>query len=222
MSKPLPTSVPPPWVPPTNVREFRTDRLVIRPYRLEDAAALFAAVVLSRASLLPWLPWARVTHTSVEESRASIERFDQAMADPLAPENNSVFGFVMGVFCSRTGEFVAGTGLNRMDAATHNAETGYWVRADRRREGWCSDALRATLSWAFLPQTEGGFGLRRVHIFASAANVASCGVPRRLGLRQHMHARLDRFVDGIGWTDTVGWDVLATEWDGRTHELRQG
>ena len=205
---------PAPWTAPRALRpcfEFRD--LVIRPYGAEDAAQLFRVVDCSRSALLPWLPWAQTQHRSVAASRECIEQFARSALDPLAPENNATLGYVFGVFDLASGELLAGTGFNRLHADTHNAETGYWVRADRRREGIASASLAAALSWGFTPQADGGFGFRRVHIFAADANVGSCGVPRKLGLRETTRTRGDRWVEGVGWCGPRGWEVLAEEWN---------
>lgn len=205
---------PPVWTAPKVAPyRFETARLVIREYEAADAPALFTAIDASRTVMWPWLPWVKTQHRSVEESAASIERFRKSSLAPLTPENNAVFGYVFGVFDRRSGELVAGTGFNRMSPESHNAETGYWVRADRRGEGIAGEACAGTLSWGFTPQDRGGFGFRRVHIFASVANAASCRVPRKLGLREIMHSRQDRWVDDLGWCDSAAWDVLAEEWD---------
>jgi ribosomal-protein-serine acetyltransferase len=208
----MPT-IPPPWTPPTALLpRFAYRGLVLRPFEEADAAALLDAVESSRAALLPWLSWARTEHRSLEASRAAIVRFGCCAADPLQAENNATLGYVLGVFDAADGQLLGGSGFNRIRAATHDAETGYWVRASRRREGVASRALTAALTWGFLPQAQGGFGFRRVHLFAAAANGASCGVPRKLGLRQMLHARQERWEEGVGWCDTLGWDALADEW----------
>lgn len=144
---------------------------------------------------------------------------DESFADLLRDDNNRAYGMVFGVFDAATGEQLGGSGFNRLDSATLNAETGYWVRADRRRQGICTRILRAMLTWGFTPQHEGGFGFRRIHIFAADRNLASCGVPRKLGLHEHMQATADRWIDGLGWCGTTGWEVLADEWDRR--EMRR-
>jgi ribosomal-protein-serine acetyltransferase len=212
---------PSPWQPPAETpREFRALGLLLRPYEPTDAPALFAAVDSSRESLLPWLPWARSQNLTVEATAQSISSMRDAAQDPLRVDLNAIFGYCVGVFDASTGDLLGGTGLNRMLPAIHTAETGYWVRADQRRRGICTRALAGMLSWAFTPQNAGGFGFARVHIFAAEPNTASAGVPRRLGLRQCLHARRDRWVDGLGWCDTLGWDVLAEEWDRAAHRLR--
>lgn len=204
---------PAPWTPPTSLRpSFPIEGGVIRPWTHADARAHFEAINETRDRLRPWMPWAQHEHRTIEQTTYMIERFIRSAANPLAPEHIQM-NYVLGVFDDH-GEVIGGTGFNRMDIAAHNAETGYWVRASRHRQGWCTRMLRGMLTWGFTPQSEGGFGFRRIHIFAAAANVASCGVPTKLGLNRHSHARADRWVDGIGWADTVGWDVLAEEWDG--------
>lgn len=205
---------PRPWSPPIALLyPFEFGGLVVRPYELADVEQLFGVIQRSRAALLPWLPWAEKQHLSLAGTRESVERFTAALRDPLEVENNRLFGFVFGVFDCATGALLAGTGFNRIDAELHNAETGYWVRADRRREGIATRTLAATLSWGFMPQSDGGFGFRRVHIFAADRNLASCGVPRKLNLQETTHTRADRWVNGVGWCGTVGWEVLAEEWD---------
>ncbi|HEX6776713.1 MAG TPA: N-acetyltransferase, partial [Ktedonobacterales bacterium] len=53
--------------------ELQGERVIVRPYRVEDAEALQAAVAESREHLRPWLPFADA-HQSVEESRDFIIR----------------------------------------------------------------------------------------------------------------------------------------------------
>lgn len=217
----IPENKPPAWSPPSPLpARFETPRLVLRWFETSDAKALFEAVNRSRDTMVPWLPWAGSDHMTIEQSIYNIEWFRRGR---VAGEDAfmNLAGYVLGAFDKSTGTLVGGTGLNRFSRGTHNAETGYWVDADHRRNGYCAEMTAAVLSWAFMPQhvagseggSGGGFGLRRVHIFAASNNTASCGVPRKLGLREEMHTRQDRWVDGIGWCDTIGWGVLAEEWD---------
>ena len=193
--------------------------LILRPFTPADATAMFEAVDRSRESLLPWLPWAKSGHRSIESSRDTIERFIASMHDPINPAYRDS-GYVTGIFDAADGRLLGGTGFNRIDAATATAETGYWLSAEARGRGVVTSAVRLNISLGFTPQTKGGLGWRRIVIYASAANERSCLVPDRIGLRREVHATRDRWVDGIGWTDTLGWAVLAEEWDCATHTLR--
>lgn len=170
---------------------------------------MFAAIESDRASLHPWLPWAMTDNRTVYECTFQIERFKRERERTSPPADN----FVLGIFDRRTGEVIGGTGLHRVVHATHQAEIGYWVRADRRRQGLCTEAVAGLLTWAFAPQSGGGWGLRRIEIFCAGSNAASQRVPRKLGLRQEVHKRADRWVPGIGWDDTLRWGVLAHEWN---------
>ena len=64
-------------------------------------------------------------------------------------------------------------------------------------------------------------GMRRVA--AGAARLLSPfgqRVPQKLGLRQEVNKRAERWVDGIGWDGTLGWGVLSEEWDTAAQRLR--
>ncbi len=212
--------LPPPWTPPSPCpTHFEGNGLVIRSYVPSDADSLFGAIDESRSSLLPWLPWAEHQHRSPAESTASIDYFASARENLLDHELR-VVGSVCGVFCAQTSRLLGGTGVNRILPQRHTGEVGYWVRASERRRGICTRAAAAMISWCFTPQRQGGFGLRRVHIFAAAPNVASVGVANKLGLHRVGQMRKDRFEIGLGWVDTLGWDVLVDEWDLKLHALR--
>lgn len=208
------TAAPPPWRPPSPLPEkWETDRLTIRWYRTPDATALFDAVNTSRGHLLPWLPWCRNDYHKVEDAVFAIEWFRRWGDGGHDDAFQSVPGYVLGVFLRADGTLVGGTGFNRLFTPVGTAETGYWTDIRHVRRGYCAEATRGMISWGFTPQSQGGWGFRRIHIFASAQNTASCNVPRSIGLHQCQHARADRWVEGVGLTDSLGWDVLPEEWN---------
>jgi RimJ/RimL family protein N-acetyltransferase len=215
MASPVNPAHPPEWAPPSPLPASRqTARLTLRPYIPTDARALYEAIAPHREAYLPWLPWVRFCHLSPDDTDRQIARFMNAWASwPMSPADNAQIGFILGAFSRKTGELIAGTGFNRIDADRANAEIGYWVHPAHRRKGYAAELTAALLSWGLTPQARGGWGFRRIHIFANAANAASAGVPRTLGLRQELHAVQDRWEDGLGWCDTLDWAVLATEWD---------
>lgn len=208
---------PEPWKPSSPPpSRLETPGLVIRPYEESDAPSLFSAIDATRSVLLPWIPWAADQHMTVDDSLHSIRRFAAARADCTNHEHNSTVGFALGVFDRATGALVAGTGFNRIDFPAHEAETGYWVHIDHQRRGVATEVTAAMLTWAFTPQDQGGWGFRRVRIFAAADNTASCAIPGKLGLREECRFVKHRWTDGLGWTDTIGWGVLADEWPKRS------
>jgi RimJ/RimL family protein N-acetyltransferase len=85
-------------------------------------------------------------------------------------------------------------------------EIGYWVREGWLRRGIAAAAARALTSTAFRVP-----GIEEVHIHCDEANVASAGVPRRLGFR------LFRTVeDNVEAPAEIGrsmeWAITAAQW----------
>jgi ribosomal-protein-serine acetyltransferase len=62
--------------------------ICIRPYRVEDASALWEAAIASQAELTPWMPWCHPKY-SIEESRSWIE------TQVAAFEQGAAFEFVI-------------------------------------------------------------------------------------------------------------------------------
>ncbi|MGE3109206.1 MAG: GNAT family N-acetyltransferase [Phycisphaerales bacterium] len=208
---------PEPWCMPDPLPDRReTARLVLRYWRDEDAPGLFEAVSRSREYLKPWLPWAPKEHLTIAQTIYSIENMRRER-ESEDPRRDNV---VLAIVDRATGEPVGGTGLHRIVHAAHEAEIGYWIRQSRARQGLCTEAVRALISWAFTPRQAGGWALRRVHIRCCSLNVASRGVPTKIGLRQELHLHRDRWVDRHGWADTLGWGVIADEWDCQRECLR--
>lgn len=176
---------------------------------------MLAAIDDDRAHLLPWLPWAATQNRTVDECAATIERFVRSAAD-VEPSS----GFPIGMFDRATGECVGGGGFHLLDAGTHAADVGYWIRGSRVRTGLCSEGVAGLLSWGLAAQAQGGWGFRRLTIHCAEHNLGSVGVARRLGLRRETFAPAARWVDGVGWDGTLGFGVLADEWDVEARRLR--
>lgn len=205
---------PAPWKPPSPLpTRFETRRLLLRYWEPSDAEALLAGLQNSRDTYSPWLQWAQTDNRTIAECIFNIERFRRA-------RETAADTFALGIFDRHTGQPVGGTSLHRMDHATHHAEVGYFIFADRRRQGLCSEAVAGLISWAFSHQNAGGWGLRRIEIFCAAANIASQRVPQKLGLRQEVNKLKERWVAGIGWDGTLGWGVLSDEWDVAAQRIR--
>jgi ribosomal-protein-serine acetyltransferase len=205
---------PPNWSPPQPLpAPIETERLVLRFYEASDADAMLAALNADRASLLPWLPWVSVDNRNVAECVYHIERF-RRVRDEGTPE------YAMGIFDRETFELVGGTGFHRVSADIGQAEIGYWIRGDRARRGLCTEAVAALISAGLTPKDRGGWGFRRITIVCAEPNAASRRVPEKLGLRLELRAKADRWIDGLGFVDTLGWGVTADEWDIDARRIR--
>ncbi len=200
------TSVPTPapWRKPDPLPDpvAETARLVIRAYRPADARALMEAVEASRQALLPWLPWARDGNRTVEICRDLIHDFTRRSNQVEADD------FVLATFDRGSGELLGGTGFHRIDPDAACAEIGYWVHASHRRRGICREATAGLITAGFRD-----WGFRRIKICCAEGNTGSVAVIDRLQLRLEGRERDERFVEGLGYMDSLTYAVLREEWD---------
>lgn len=180
---------------------LQTPRMNIRWWVADDAPAMLAAINADRTAMKPWLDWADTDNRTLAECHYNIERYRRTR------EKGDSLDFALGLFDRKTGDPVGGTGYHRIDADTHQAEIGYWIRADRQRTGLATEATAAMITWGFQV-----WGFRRIEIRCAADNTASRRVPEKLGLRCEMHLKQHRWVEGVGYTDTLGFAALAEEW----------
>lgn len=183
-----------------------------------DGPALFDAVNTHRASILPWMLWAKTDHETVADSIYFVENNRRAAARADCRRYN------MGIFDRKTGEVLGGTGLHGIDSGTLTGEIGYWVAGHRQGQGVCSEAVGGLISQALKAQRAGGWGLRRITVFTATDNTASQRVCHKLGLRLESRTKLDRRMHYEGehgvYCDSVGFAVLADEWDFEAHRAQ--
>ena len=139
--------------------------LRLRHWREEDAPALGRAVEESLEHLRAWMPWAAEEPRSLEEHVELIRTWER---DRLAGA-----GEVFGVWL---GDRVAGScGLHaRIDEG--GLEIGYWIHVALLRRGLATEVARRLCDRAFADPA-----IDRVEIHHDRANVASGGVPAKLG-----------------------------------------
>ena len=179
------------------------DRVVLRPWRHEDAPRIVQACTDPRTrQFLPLLP----DPYGTREAIAYIDQMHQAAA----------LGQTLGwcVADALTGAALGSLALSGM-TDQEGAQVGYWTHPDARGRGVTTRALRAALRYAVTPAEHGGPGLSRAWLRAAGSNPASQAVARAAGMREVGRDRgAERLRDGTV-DDFVRFDVLA-------HELRRG
>lgn len=139
------------------------DRVELRRKRLDDIDAQHRLVLESLEHLMPWMPWAS------SYSRDSLLEHLTAAQDDWASGTSYDYAIVS------EGEYVGSCSLMRR-IGPGGWEIGYWICPDRTGRGLVTMAAAALVEVAFaLP------GTTHVEIHHDEANVASSGVPRRLG-----------------------------------------
>jgi ribosomal-protein-serine acetyltransferase len=185
---------------------LRSERLVLRAWTAHDAELLNAAIATSLDHLRPWMPWAAFEPITVADR---VRLIDQWWA-----ERDRGADSVLGAFLGS--EIVGGCGLHRR-AGPDTLEIGYWVRADLVRRGYATEMARTLTSAAFADPEIGV-----VEIHHDRANIASAGVPRRLG-----YSLAAETPDQIVAPGEVGidccWRVSRTQWCNKlSHEPQAG
>jgi ribosomal-protein-alanine N-acetyltransferase len=90
--------------------------------------------------------------------------------------------------------------------AFQNAYLGYWIDAEHEGRGLMTEAVRATLSFAFGPAE-----LHRVQAAVMPRNAASQRVLEKVGFRREGFAERYLCIAGA-WEDHILFAVTAEEW----------
>jgi RimJ/RimL family protein N-acetyltransferase len=139
----------------------RTERLVLRPYRPEDADAVHRAC--QDPDILRWLT------VPSPYTRADAVEFVTETAVSARAEKRGLLTAV-----EADGDFVGSAGLS-LAAGLLGPGVGYWLAPWARGRGYAAEAARALADWGLR------LGAARVHLFADVGNAASQAVARRAG-----------------------------------------
>ena len=147
--------------------------VTLRRFRADDVDALFQAVTESLDHLRPWAPWA------AGYSRASAEQY---LASSIQHwDDGTEYNYAI-----TTADALVGSIGLMARIGPGGLEIGYWVHRAYTRRGLATAASAALVEQAFrLP------GVDRVEIVHDELNIASAGVPRKLGFTEVGRRPLD-------------------------------
>ena len=176
---------------------LRTERLVLRPWRLADAPDLHAICgVFEVAQFMSRTPYPM----TVEDARTYLESRVAGKADGC----DRAFGFA--VTLAEDGRFIGSCGL-RVHEAPQRAEVGYFMDPQYWGKGYATEACRAVVRFAFVD-----LGMRRVSADYQARNAASGRVLEKLGFT--IEGRLRRHSLRLGIVDDmIVTGLLREEWE---------
>lgn len=167
--------------PPVILRELPEEitgeRILLRPFRVEDAPAVHEAIAESVAHLQPWLPWAKPEYDLVE-AQSFVRR---ALAKWILREDLAI-----GIWKRDTGRYLGGTGLHRIHWDIPAFEIGYWLRQSEEGRGYMAEAVTLLTRCCF--ET---LKANRLEIRCDTRNLRSANVPRRLGFIHEATLRND-------------------------------
>jgi ribosomal-protein-serine acetyltransferase len=169
--------------------ELASERVLVRPYRVEDAEALREAVEESREHIRAWLPFADA-HQSIEETRDWITH---TIAQWLLRENMGT-----GVFLREDGAFLGGLGLHIRSWEIGFFEIGYWLRASAEGHGYMGEAVSLLIEFAARDLLAS-----RLEIRCDARNARSTAVAESLRFKREGHIRNGLHAPTGGMRDTL-------------------
>jgi RimJ/RimL family protein N-acetyltransferase len=173
---------------------LETGRLLLRPWTLEDAPVMQK---LAGEKLV-----ARYTSLPHPYADGEAEKFIGSHTAQFAEGK----ALVLAITLRQTGEIIGCIGLHG-DFSTGIAELGYWIGAGFWGQGYCTEAARATVDYAFR-----ALGLCRIHARHFAQNQASGKVMKKVGMAPEGLRRQHLFRWGE-YDDEVLYGMLKAEFD---------
>jgi RimJ/RimL family protein N-acetyltransferase len=181
-------------MPTFDTLTLRTERLLLRPLRADDAAALFATFsdleVMRYWSTPPW--------PSVDEAHALIARDAREL-----PAGEHVR---LGIERHEDGRLIGTCSLFALVKPSRRAELGYGLSRTAWGRGYMHEALCALLGFGF-----DELGLNRVEADIDPRNQPSARSLERLGFSKEGFLRERWIVDGEV-SDSELFGLLASEW----------
>ena len=175
-------------------KRIETERLTLRPFRPEDAGAMFEN----------WAGDARVTRYLTWEPHESREATRRLLVQWCAAyENPRVYQWAMDC----RGQVIGSLRVVRLSDESEYAELGYCMGYAYWNQGLMTEAVKAVIDYLFSE-----VGLHRVGISHAVKNPASGRVAQKCGLsfegtkRQYFKSRSGEFLD------ISDYGILRSEW----------
>lgn len=171
------------------------DRLVLRPFGLDDAAALIEVIRAKEDFLPPNFPAVLEAEPIAWFLREGVHKVQQLGV-----------GVHLAVTERYTGDLVGTIGLFKVDWAHLTSEVGYGMRPSARGRGYATEALSLVSGWALR-----NCGLFRIELRAMVTNHASIRVAEKAGyLREGVARGAERDADGIS-RDMIVFSRIASD-----------
>jgi RimJ/RimL family protein N-acetyltransferase len=178
---------------------LETERLLLRPYTVDDLDALHA--IVQRADVNRFLysePRDR------DQARDVLARL--ALKTAIDDEHDDI---LLALVSKVSGAVIGHVNLQLTSREHRQGEVGYVLHPDHQGRGYATEATTVMLRLGF-----DGLDLHRMVGRLDARNTASARVLERLGMRREAHLRENEFIKGE-WCDELVYAMLASEWHAR-------
>ena len=190
-----------PWHRFTLPSTLETRRLSLRAWHSSQAVAMKNAIDANLEHLRPWMPWAMNEPSPLGALETRLIKF---AADFVTGPD---WGYAI---FQHDGEAMIGAIGVHARIGPRALEIGYWIDGRLARQGFATEAAEAVTRMALtLPDVD------RVEIRCDPANVASAGVPRRLGFRYVGTLEKNATTPTGEPRDTMVWEMTRAELSSR-------
>ena len=174
-----------------------TDEVVtLRPFRMEDAAQLYAAVRESLTELKPWMSWAHDGY-----SREEADGFIKITCARW--EEKTLYAFA--ITDAQTGDVLGGVSLSHIHQVYHLCNVGYWIRSSRHGVGIAGRSAKLAARYGF----EHG-GIVRAEVVMAVGNEKSKRVAEKIGAH-YEGILLNRMVIGTVIIDAHMYSIIPQD-----------
>jgi RimJ/RimL family protein N-acetyltransferase len=175
---------------------FNTDRLTLRPLKLEDAKEIFD--YRSDAISNQYQGW---TPTNIEEVNDFIKNKVSSAID--IPD--TWFQFV--IIKKDTGRVIGDLGVHFIDEEKNQAELGCTINKQYHGQGFAKEAMAEVIGYLF-----NHLNKHRISASVDPRNIGSVKLMESLEFRKEAHFRESLYLNGE-WVDDVIYGLLQSEWD---------
>lgn len=176
-----------------------TDRLRLRCFEIEDAAAFRSLLDRNNEHLRPWIPWMKHEPLSLPDTAQRLRQFQTNF------RNNKEFRYAI---CQRErGRLIGLAGLHTR-VGPGVLEIGYLLDRNESGKGYALETTQALLRVAFELHA-----IPRVEIHCAPENVASARIPAKLGFR-HERTHRSHTEDSEGARrDSMLWCMTREDYE---------
>jgi aminoglycoside 6'-N-acetyltransferase len=179
---------------------FETERLVLRPYRAEDAPWYFVMAQRNRDHLAR-----HESGNSIFSIHCEADAVNVLRAFARHGQERSAFPF--GAFLRESDEFVGQIYLGVTNDALPALNLGFFADCAHVNQGYLTEATRRALTFAF-----DDLGAHRVGLWCDDTNVPSRRIAERCGFRLEGHVREDKRHPDDSITGSLCFGLLRDDY----------
>ncbi|SOC43237.1 GNAT family N-acetyltransferase [Ureibacillus acetophenoni] len=152
--------------------KLETDRLIIRPYKIEDIDQTYA--VVSEKDFYQYIP------EEIPDREGVRKIIEWSITQNQKNTADKIYKFNLAIIHKEDGKIIGYCGLGPDDLGMGETEIYYGISSQYRKQGLALEAAKATLEYGFEV-----IGLKKIMAFADYRNLPSLKILENLGMKYH-------------------------------------